>query len=147
MYMWSPKLHTSYHGKYICGRGYQLPQISIILIFGNISSKAERKKMFDHYQTCYRNSTGGTIHGSIWKNKQCPTVNPAWCQNLKYWVVVRHYAHYWSTTNKPSSHVWLCFFFWHSSVTPRHKQFSRAQSVVVSTKVTCSWSVQLLNGI
>ena len=35
--------YTRYHGNRICGRGYQLPLISIKPIFENISSKAEQK--------------------------------------------------------------------------------------------------------
>ena len=62
------------HGNHICGRGYQLPLISIKLIFESISSKAEQKTTVARYQTYYTNSTEGSIHGSIWKNQQPPTV-------------------------------------------------------------------------
>ena len=52
----------------------QLPLISIKPIFENISSKVEQKTMVACYQTWYTNSTKGSIHESIWKNQQPPTV-------------------------------------------------------------------------
>ena len=52
----------------------QLPLISIKPIFENISLKAEQKTTVARYQTWYTNSTKGSIHESIWKNQQPPTV-------------------------------------------------------------------------
>ena len=63
-----------YHANSICESGYQLPLISITLIFENILSKEEQKITFAHYQTCYANSTEGTVHGSIRKNQLSPTI-------------------------------------------------------------------------
>ena len=63
--------YTWYHGSRICGRGYQLPLISIKPIFENISWKAGQKMTVACYQTCY---TKGSIHESIWKNQQPPKV-------------------------------------------------------------------------
>ena len=40
----------------------------------NIPSKAEQKVTFARYQSCYTNSTEGTVCGNIWKNQQPPTV-------------------------------------------------------------------------
>ena len=76
IYRWRPKLYVRYHGNRICGRGYQLPLISIILIIENISSKSEQKTTVARYQTHCTNSTEGSIHGSIWKNLQPLTVFP-----------------------------------------------------------------------
>ena len=42
--------------------GYQLLLSSIKLIFENISLKAEQKTTAACYQTCYINSTEGTVH-------------------------------------------------------------------------------------
>ena len=50
--------------------------------------------------TCYTNSTEGSIHESIWKTQQSPTVFLYDSKKHKYWIVVRHYARYRSTTNK-----------------------------------------------
>ena len=63
-----------YHGNHICRHGYQLPVKSIKPIFENISWKVEQKTTVDRYQTCYANSTKGSIHESIWKNQQPPTI-------------------------------------------------------------------------
>ena len=49
--------------------------------------------------TCYTNSAEGSIHGSIWKNQQLPTVFLQDAKNHKYWTAARHYAHYRSNTN------------------------------------------------
>ena len=47
------------------------------------------------YQTCFTSSTEGTIHQSIWKNQQPPTVRySCMAKNYTYWIAVRHYAHY-----------------------------------------------------
>ena len=62
-------------------------------------SKAEEKTMFARNQTCCTNSTEGATHGSIWKNKQSPTVFLHDGRNFKYWLVVRHNARCRSTTN------------------------------------------------
>ena len=86
-------------GNRICGRGYQLPLISIKLIFESISSKAEQKTTVARYQTYYTNSTEGGIHESIWKNQQPPTVFLHDAKNHRYWIALRHYARYRSTTN------------------------------------------------
>ena len=71
----------------------------IKLIFQNISSKVEQKTMVACYQTCYTNSTESTIHKSIWKNQQPPTVVLHDAKNDKYWIAARHYACYRSNTN------------------------------------------------
>ena len=65
----------------------------------NISSKAKQKTTIARYQICYTNSTEGTIHWSIWKNQQPPTVFLHDAKNHKYWIAVSHYAHYRSNTN------------------------------------------------
>ena len=84
--------------------------------------------MVAHYQTCY---TDGTIHGSIWKKQQPPTVFLHDAKNHKYLLAVRHYARYRSTTNNkltffqkvlmvsnPSSHLQLfCLAFFCSAST------------------------------
>ena len=56
--------------------------------------------MVARYQTCYTNLTEGSIHESIWKNQQPPTVFLHDAKNHKYRIAVRHYAHYRSITNK-----------------------------------------------
>ena len=155
MYIWSLKLYIWYHGNYYVGMAISLPLIPIKLIFENILSKAEQKTTVARYQTCYMNSTEGTVHWSIWKNLQPPIVFLDDAKNHRYWIMMRHYACYGSNTNNkltyfqkvlmvsnPSSHVRL--FVWCSSW---HKQFSRARSGVQSTKVTCSLSAHLLKGI
>ena len=91
--------YMSVHGNDICGHGHQLALISIKLIFENISSTAEQKTTVACYQTCYNNSTEGSIHGSIRKNQQPPTVFLHDAKNHEYWIAVRHYARYRSTTN------------------------------------------------
>ena len=128
--MWSPNLYV---GNHICGRGYQLPLISIKPIFENISSKADQKTTVACYQTCYANWTKGSIHESIWKNQHSPTVFLHDAKNHKYWAAARHYARYRSNTNNkltfqkvwhsltvsnPSSHVRLfCWAFFCSAST------------------------------
>ena len=150
--MWSPKLYKWYHGNCICGRYYQLPPISIMLIYEKIFSKAEQKWMFTRYQTCYTNSTKVSMHESIWKNQQPPTVFLHDVKNLDSVETLR-------TLQKHHQQAYLCpesfailraisdCFVWRSSVPPWHKQFSHAHSAVESTKVTCSWSTQRLNSI
>ena len=64
----------------------------------NMWSKAEEKTMFARNRTCCTNSTEGATHGSIWKNKQSPTVFLHDGRNFKYWLVVRHNARCRSTT-------------------------------------------------
>ena len=81
------------------GVSNQLALISIKLIFENISLKAEQKTMVARYQTCYTNSTEGSINKSIWKNQQSPTVFLYDFKNHKYWIAVRHYTCYKSTIN------------------------------------------------
>ena len=91
-----------------------------MLIFENTSSKPEQKTMVVHYQTCYANSTEGTICGSISKNQQPVTAFLHNAKNHKYWIAMKHYARYRNTTNNkltffqkvyslmvgnPSSHV------------------------------------------
>ena len=76
-----------------------LALISIKLTFKNTSSKAEQKTMVACYQTCYTNSTEGSINKSIWKNQQSPTVFLYDFKNHKYWIAVRHYTCYKSTIN------------------------------------------------
>ena len=53
-YIRSSKLYARYHGNRICGRGYQLPLVSIKLIFESISSKAEQKTTVVRYQTYHK---------------------------------------------------------------------------------------------
>ena len=72
--------------KLLCVRGYQLALISIKLIPENISSKAAQKTTVARYQTCYTNSTEGSIHESIWKNQQSPTVFLHDSKKYKYWI-------------------------------------------------------------
>ena len=55
--------------------------------------------MVAYYQTYYTNSTEGSIHESIWKNQQPPTVFLHDAKNHRYWLAVRHYARYRSITN------------------------------------------------
>ena len=55
------------------------------------------------YQTCYANSTQGTVHWSIWKNLQPPTIFLHDAKNHRYWIASRHYACYRSNTNKLTS--------------------------------------------
>ena len=67
--------------------------------YTNIMSKAEQKT-FARCKTCYANLIEGTLHRRMWKNLQSPTVH---LDDPKYWIAVRHYAHYRSTTNnKPT---------------------------------------------
>ena len=80
--VWGPKLYAWYDGNHICGHGYQLPLIWIVLIFENISSKAEQKTMVACYQTCYTNSTKGTVH---LEEPPASYSILAWCQ--KCWVL------------------------------------------------------------
>ena len=122
VYIWSSKLYIRYHGNRICGHNYQLP---LKLIFENISLKAEQKTTVACYQTCYTNSTEGSIHGSFWKNQQSPKVFLHNAKNDNYWIAVS----YRTNTNKltflhslmvsnPSSHVRLfCLAFLWSTLT------------------------------
>ena len=63
------------------------------------------------YQTCYTNSTEGSIHESIWKNQQPPTVFLQDAKNHKYWTAARHYAHYRSNTNNKLTFFQKVFVF------------------------------------
>ena len=77
------------------GHGYQLPLISIKPIFENISSRAEQKTTVARYQTCYTNSTQGSIHESIWKTYSLLKYS---CKMPKI-INIGHYARYRSNTN------------------------------------------------
>ena len=69
--MWSSKLFERYHDHQHL---WVWLSITTNINYANMSSNAEQKMMVACYQTCYTNSTEGTIHGSIWKNQQLPTV-------------------------------------------------------------------------
>ena len=71
-----------------------------MLIFENRSSEAEQKTTVACYQTCYTNSTEGTVHGTtcIWKNQQ-PLTCTVFLHDGKNRVSARHYARYRSNTN------------------------------------------------
>ena len=85
MYIQSPKLSACYHGNHNCGDDYQLPLASFMPIFETIiSSNMEQKLMSVHYQVCYANSTEGTVHEIIWKNRQSPLVFLHDAKNHKY---------------------------------------------------------------
>ena len=94
----------------VCGRGYQLALISIKLIFENISSKAEQKTTVARYQTCYTNSTEGSIDESISKNQQSPTVFLHDAKNQDSGDTT-HATEAPQTTSLPSSRK-----FWHSLI-------------------------------
>ena len=155
VYIWSSKLYVRYHGNCICGRDYPLP---LKLIFENISLKVEQKTTVACYQTCYTNSTEGTVHWSIWKNQQPPGLLDA--KNHTYWIATKHYARYRTNTNKLTFFQKVLVFsdgkqsikpcvivLFGILLLPWHNQFSRAWSAVQGIKVTCSWSAHLLNGI
>ena len=90
------------------------------------------------YQTCYTNSTEGTICGSIWKHQQPATAFLHDAKNHKYWIAMRHYACYRSSTNNKLtffqkvlafsdgkqfflSHVWLfSLMFFYSALTQQY---------------------------
>ena len=70
--------------------------ITTTIIYANISSKVEQQMTFARYQTCYTNSTEGP-------KIEVSAVFLHDAKNLKYWLVVRHFACYRSTTNhKPT---------------------------------------------
>ena len=113
----------------------------------------------------YHLQCGGlrSIHGTIWKNHQYVSFSiTAWHKNQTLLSSETLQTCYRSNTNSkftsskkvwysqiisnPSSHARLCclVFF---AVLPRHEQFSCTWLAVRSTKVTCSWSAQLLNVI
>ena len=87
-------LSCRYHGNCICGHGYQLPLISIKLIFENISSKAEQKTMVARYQTCYTNSTEGIVYMEVSGRTSSLLQLVHDAKNHKYWTAVRHYTRY-----------------------------------------------------
>ena len=88
----------------------------------------------------------------IWKSQQSPTVFLHDVKNLDSVETLRTLLrHHQQAYLHPESFAILqalsdCFV-WRFSVPSRCKQFSRAQAAVESTKVTCSWSTQPLNGI
>ena len=112
-------------------------------------SKAEQKTTVVRYQTCYTNSTESSMHGSIWKNHQPPTVFLHSAKNHKYWTAARHYARYRSNTNneltffqkvlvfsdsKQSFKTCPIVLFGNSSAPPRRKLFSRARLSITEYK-------------
>ena len=68
----------------------------VCILFGMPSLHLFTFLMF--FKSC-TNSTEGSIHGSIWKNQQSPTVFLHDAKNHRYWIAARHYARYRSNTN------------------------------------------------
>ena len=92
--MWSSKLYIWYHGNRICGRGYQL------LLSKYLRMYHWRRSRRQGLLTTKLAIIEGTVHWSISKNQQPPTVFLQDAKNRRYWIATRHYVHYRSNTNK-----------------------------------------------
>ena len=144
----------TYHGNCICGHGCQL------LIFESILSKAEKMMMVFTTKLAIQIQLKVLFVKVSGKPAASYSI-PTWCQNHKYWIAVRHYAHYRSTTNNQ-----LTFFQKVEVLCDGKQSFEpcpnvlfgvllfclntnifHTQSAIQSAKVTCSWSAQPLNGI
>ena len=144
------------HGNRNCKRGYHLPLISNIWEYVIKGGTEDDVWLLMNllYKFNWRYYT--------WKYLEEPAVSysiSAWCQ---HWLAVRHYSRCTTTTSKKLTFFQKVLIFSYGKlllepcpivlfgILQFHldtKHFSRVQSVVESTNITCSWSCQPLKCI
>ena len=99
--------------------------------------------MVGYYQTCYTNSTKGSIHGSISSLLQYSCMIPKIINMTLHTLQRQHqqraYLHlenFGILCRYAILQAMSDCFVWHSSAPPQRKQFSRAWLALQSTKAT-----------